>query len=204
MAPCFSNRASASPNSAPALRRHPLSHRAGWEGDGHACADIDECALHIDGCDQICVNTQGSYHCACNRGYTLVRMLGSGGCAGMRPAPRPQLVTPACCDQMQAAGLAGRPAPCLKSTLPACWMRLASTGQAADLPQPGAHFPHCRALCQHPPLAFLPLPPQHGGQGAPGMCLPDSLASSRLPAWLIALLIVGTVVGVSGGRGSGR
>ncbi|KAL4442405.1 hypothetical protein ABPG77_004989 [Micractinium sp. CCAP 211/92] len=81
---------------------------AGWEGNGHTCADIDECELHIDGCDQICVNTQGSYHCACNRGYTL-----------------------------------------------------------------------------------------HGGQGAPGMCLPDSLASSRLPAWLIALLIVGTVVGVS-------
>lgn len=33
------------------------------------------------------------------------------------------------------------------------------------------------------------------------MCLPDSLSRSRLPAWLIALLIVGTVVAVSGEQG---
>lgn len=44
---------------------------AGWQGDGHMCADIDECALGISGCDQICINTPGSYHCDCNTGYTL-------------------------------------------------------------------------------------------------------------------------------------
>ncbi|KAL4853658.1 Vacuolar-sorting receptor 1 [Chlorella vulgaris] len=37
----------------------------------------------------------------------------------------------------------------------------------------------------------------HGGQGAPGMCLPNSLSPSRLPAWLIAMLIVASVVAVS-------
>ena len=79
---------------------------AGWEGDGHTCKDIDECALGISGCDQICINTPGSYRCDCNPGYTL-----------------------------------------------------------------------------------------HGGQGGPGMCVPDDLAAgggsgklTHLPGWLIALL----------------
>ncbi|GAB4818267.1 hypothetical protein N2152v2_005313 [Parachlorella kessleri] len=48
----------------------------GWEGDGHVCQDIDECAMHIDGCDHECVNTPGSYYCKCNRGYKLVSVLG--------------------------------------------------------------------------------------------------------------------------------
>jgi hypothetical protein len=43
----------------------------GYEGDGHTCTDIDECALGISGCDQICVNEPGSYHCDCEFGYTL-------------------------------------------------------------------------------------------------------------------------------------
>ena len=33
--------------------------------------DINECSLNIDGCDQVCNNTMGSYQCRCNRGYTL-------------------------------------------------------------------------------------------------------------------------------------
>lgn len=52
---------------------------AGWEGDGHTCTDIDECALGISGCDQICVNDPGSYHCECNTGYTLHGGQGSPG-----------------------------------------------------------------------------------------------------------------------------
>ncbi|EFN56501.1 hypothetical protein CHLNCDRAFT_144100 [Chlorella variabilis] len=77
-------------------------------GDGRSCADVDECALGIAGCDQLCVNTPGSYRCECRAGYTL-----------------------------------------------------------------------------------------HGGQGAPGMCLPNSLSPSRLPAWLLAILVVASVVAVS-------
>ena len=69
------------------LPRHPNLHSfclpcpaaAGYEGDGQHCADIDECKLHIDGCDQICINTPGSYRCDCRSGYTLVR---GGGAAG--------------------------------------------------------------------------------------------------------------------------
>jgi len=52
---------------------------AGWEGDGHTCTDIDECSLGISGCDQICINTPGSYHCECNSGYTLHGGQGSPG-----------------------------------------------------------------------------------------------------------------------------
>ena len=33
--------------------------------------DINECSLNIDGCDQVCINTVGSFQCSCNRGYTL-------------------------------------------------------------------------------------------------------------------------------------
>ena len=34
-------------------------------------ADIDECARNTDNCDQLCVNLNGTYKCACRPGYTL-------------------------------------------------------------------------------------------------------------------------------------
>ena len=33
--------------------------------------DIDECALGINGCNQICTNTIGSYVCSCYIGYQI-------------------------------------------------------------------------------------------------------------------------------------
>ena len=33
--------------------------------------DLDECAGNDNFCDQICVNTFGSYVCSCESGYTL-------------------------------------------------------------------------------------------------------------------------------------
>jgi hypothetical protein len=93
---------------------------AGWEGDGHTCTDVDECSLGISGCDQLCINTPGSYHCECNAGYTL-----------------------------------------------------------------------------------------HGGQGAPGMCIPDAIAAgggartgtggghTLIPGWLSAILFFASVTSVS-------
>lgn len=57
----------------------------------------------------------------------------------------------------------------------------------------------------HLPRTLAPAAPrraQHGGQGAPGMCIPSSLGrGGALPAWLLALLIVASVVAVSGARG---
>ncbi|XP_068679238.1 mucin-like protein isoform X1 [Montipora foliosa] len=41
--------------------------------DGVTCRDIDECAKDIDGCDQICTNTPGSYICSCQKGFKLRR-----------------------------------------------------------------------------------------------------------------------------------
>lgn len=39
---------------------------------GETCADdVNECELRLDGCDHICVNTFGSYACACDPGYEL-------------------------------------------------------------------------------------------------------------------------------------
>ena len=34
-------------------------------------ADINECAVNTDGCNQVCTNTVGSFRCSCNTGYTL-------------------------------------------------------------------------------------------------------------------------------------
>ena len=42
--------------------------------------DVDECSLGIDGCNQNCVNTNGSYLCYCNAGYHL--MSDQNSCAG--------------------------------------------------------------------------------------------------------------------------
>ena len=42
---------------------------AGYTGDGKTCSDIDECLL--DSCDHICVNSPGSFTCACRSGYQL-------------------------------------------------------------------------------------------------------------------------------------
>ena len=33
--------------------------------------DINECLENINGCDEICMNTQGSYNCMCSDGFTL-------------------------------------------------------------------------------------------------------------------------------------
>ena len=34
-------------------------------------SDIDECSLGGSDCEQICINTQGSYMCSCCQGYEL-------------------------------------------------------------------------------------------------------------------------------------
>ena len=33
--------------------------------------DTDECDLEVDGCEHICVNSEGSYECSCEEGYNL-------------------------------------------------------------------------------------------------------------------------------------
>ena len=37
----------------------------------NACTDIDECQEGLHSCRQVCVNTNGSYECACKEGYSL-------------------------------------------------------------------------------------------------------------------------------------
>lgn len=39
--------------------------------DGCGCLDINECLDDNGGCDQKCVNSAGSYECACDGGFKL-------------------------------------------------------------------------------------------------------------------------------------
>ena len=34
-------------------------------------SDINECVTDSGGCQQICTNTNGSFECSCNQGYSL-------------------------------------------------------------------------------------------------------------------------------------
>src|SRR5262245_56033456 len=45
----------------------------GFTGDGHSCADIDECASNNGGCDASCINREGSYTCHAARSCADVR-----------------------------------------------------------------------------------------------------------------------------------
>ncbi|XP_067928014.1 mucin-like protein [Watersipora subatra] len=42
---------------------------AGYTGDGKTCTDVDECTEDV--CGHICINSPGSFVCACRTGYTL-------------------------------------------------------------------------------------------------------------------------------------
>uniref|UniRef100_UPI00358DE755 transmembrane cell adhesion receptor mua-3-like isoform X4 n=1 Tax=Myxine glutinosa TaxID=7769 RepID=UPI00358DE755 len=41
----------------------------GYQGDGHSCAEIDECSNNNGGCNHLCHNTDGSFECTCQPGY---------------------------------------------------------------------------------------------------------------------------------------
>ncbi|XP_018773177.3 epidermal growth factor-like protein 7 [Serinus canaria] len=56
----------------------------GWTG--RACqTDVDECASQSHGCSQLCINTAGSFHCACRDGFSLAA--DAKGCQPLVPAP---------------------------------------------------------------------------------------------------------------------
>ncbi|ULT97657.1 hypothetical protein L3Y34_005467 [Caenorhabditis briggsae] len=44
-----------------------------------SCADINECLKNNGHCDHLCINTQGSYKCACRNGYDLFMENGQSG-----------------------------------------------------------------------------------------------------------------------------
>ncbi|EPB80398.1 hypothetical protein ANCCEY_00495 [Ancylostoma ceylanicum] len=44
-----------------------------------SCADVNECMVDNGHCDQMCINKQGSYKCACREGYDLFVENGQGG-----------------------------------------------------------------------------------------------------------------------------
>lgn len=60
------------------------SRPPGWAGPHALCLslfflpDIDECSFDRT-CDHVCINTPGSFHCLCHKGYTLYGLTHCGG-----------------------------------------------------------------------------------------------------------------------------
>ena len=44
-----------------------------------SCIDIDECLVSNGGCEHICLNTNGSYHCSCQSGFKLTNNIFCSG-----------------------------------------------------------------------------------------------------------------------------
>ncbi|NXF33669.1 EGFL7 protein, partial [Nyctibius bracteatus] len=64
----------------------------GWTG--RACqTDVDECAGQSHGCGQLCINTAGSYRCACQDGFSLAA--DDRVCQPLVPAPEPETISQA-------------------------------------------------------------------------------------------------------------
>ncbi|KAM6297217.1 epidermal growth factor-like protein 7 [Aegotheles albertisi] len=64
----------------------------GWTG--RDCqTDVDECASQSHGCAQLCINTAGSYRCACRDGFILAA--DNKACQPLVPAPEPGTFSPA-------------------------------------------------------------------------------------------------------------
>ncbi|KAI8507036.1 hypothetical protein Bbelb_154750, partial [Branchiostoma belcheri] len=42
-----------------------------WSNSVPSCSDINECSVVNGGCDHVCTNTMGTFHCSCVTGYTL-------------------------------------------------------------------------------------------------------------------------------------
>lgn len=42
-----------------------------YVGEFVSAPSVDECTTGTHGCEQVCINTAGSYTCSCNSGYTL-------------------------------------------------------------------------------------------------------------------------------------
>lgn len=95
------------------------------------------------GCDQRCVNTPGSYHCECKKGYTLVSAIFGGNSA---------VISFTMCGACSVPQLAG---PC-----GAAFNRMHLGGLPAQTRIPDTQPPCCAC-----PASSV----QHGGQGAPGM-----------------------------------
>ena len=67
--PCYEN-VTCTDNQAPLTGYKCGSCPQGYTGDGQFCSDFDECANSTThNCQQVCVNTVGSYSCSCHSGY---------------------------------------------------------------------------------------------------------------------------------------
>ena len=39
--------------------------------DGRTCAEVNECSLNRDNCQQECINISGGFRCGCYEGFSL-------------------------------------------------------------------------------------------------------------------------------------
>ncbi|XP_069771718.1 epidermal growth factor-like protein 7 [Narcine bancroftii] len=71
-------------NGGSCIRPNTCACRPGWSG--HSCStDVDECHSPMSPCDQLCVNTPGSYRCGCRLGFQL--LTDGTTCKSLAPSP---------------------------------------------------------------------------------------------------------------------
>ncbi|XP_036972534.1 epidermal growth factor-like protein 7 [Acanthopagrus latus] len=87
-------------NGGTCLRPDQCACPLGWTG--HRCqTDVDECSKRRRPCAQECVNTAGSYRCACRDGF---RLTGDGHSCQSLPPPPPPAETPPSPTQATVGG----------------------------------------------------------------------------------------------------
>lgn len=101
-------------------------------------SDVDECASQSHGCHQLCINTAGSYRCACRDGFSLAA--DHKACQPLGPVLEPETfsqagnLSPRCRTAPAAAG------PSVKAGITAEHHRVAGAGAGTTARAPPAFF----------------------------------------------------------------
>lgn len=132
--PCVSSRCSSRGSRIPACRAEPSEPLAPGK---HllttpvlTVSDVDECAGQSHGCGQLCINTAGSYRCACQDGFGLAA--DNKACQPLVSLPEPETFSQAGNLSPPLQDSSGCSGPSMKVGINTQRHRVAGAGVARD------------------------------------------------------------------------